>query len=199
MSVDVYDNVMAPHDAHLVNDIISDKEFLWHYYHKSDNKQDIYHWHRLAGKTPEQITKNGFEWLLPMWDHFMYKYNFKEKYGVDIFRRIYFNAHTTGIEPKAHTDDGDFTMIYYPLLGWNQYHDGGGTIVWSDHSGQENEVPKEIEKHVPYVGNRLFVFPAYRMHQAMPVARTCFKLRSCIVFKCYLSGANDARLDHYKN
>ena len=62
--------------------LISDKEFLWHYYHKSDNSQEIYHWHRLAGKTPEQITENGFEWLLPMWDHFMYKYNFKEKYGL---------------------------------------------------------------------------------------------------------------------
>ena len=74
--IHVYDNVMAPHDARFVNDIISDKEFLWHYYHKSDNSQEIYHWHRLAGKTPDQIKENGFEWLLPMWDHLMYKYNF---------------------------------------------------------------------------------------------------------------------------
>jgi hypothetical protein len=60
-------------------------------------------------------------------------------------------------------------------------------------------MPKTIEKHVSYVGNRLFVFPAKRLHQAMPVARTCFRLRSCIVFKCYLSGANDERLEFYKD
>ena len=118
--VHIYDNVMADHDAQLFSDLISDKEFLWHYYHKSDNSQEIYHWHRLAGKTPEQITENGFEWLLPMWDHFMYKYNFKEKYGVDRFRRIYFNAHTYGIEPRPHCDDGEFTMIYYPLMDWRK-------------------------------------------------------------------------------
>jgi|TARA_B110000977_G_scaffold149495_1_gene189497 hypothetical protein len=199
MSIDVYDNIMDQHDAQLVHDIMTDKEFLWEYYHKSDNSQNIYHWHRLAGKTEEDIVKNGFEWLIPMWNHFMYKIDFKKKYNIDTFRRIYFNAHTNGIEPKAHTDDGDFTMIYYPLLDWNEYHDGGGTIVWSDHSGQENEMPKTIEKHVSYVGNRLFVFPAKRLHQAMPVARTCFRLRSCIVFKCYLSGANDERLEFYKD
>ena len=58
MSIDVYDNIMDQHDAQLVHDIMTDKEFLWEYYHKSDNSQNIYHWHRLAGKTEEDIVKN---------------------------------------------------------------------------------------------------------------------------------------------
>ena len=44
MSIDVYDNIMDQHDAQLVHDIMTDKEFLWEYYHKSDNSQNIYHW-----------------------------------------------------------------------------------------------------------------------------------------------------------
>jgi len=193
--IHVYDNVLSPHDAVMVNDMVSDQEFMWQYQHKSDNKQDIYHWHRLAGKTEKEIEENGFEWLIPMWNHFMHKYNFKEVYNIDTFRRIYFNAHTSGVEPRAHIDDGDFTMIYYPLMDWNQYHDGGGTVIWTDHVGRNHALPKQIEKHVPYAGNRLMVFPAKRLHQAMPVSRTTFKLRICIVFKCYLSGAKDEYKD----
>ena len=36
--IHVYDNVMAPHDARFVNDIISDKEFLWHYNYGSGSR-----------------------------------------------------------------------------------------------------------------------------------------------------------------
>jgi len=193
--VDVYDDVMTPHDAQMVSDIMSDKEFLWHYYHKSDNSQEIYHWHRLAGKTDKQITDNGFEWLIPMWNHFMHKIDFGRKYGIDNFRRIYFNAHTYGIEPRPHTDDGNYTMIYYPLMEWRKDW-GGGTVVWTEHDQDKKENPKKIEKHVSYTGNRLIVFPANRLHQAMPISKSCFKLRSCIVFKCFV---NNDRLDHYKD
>ena len=28
------------------------------------------------------------------------------------------NAHTFGIEPHKHKDDGDFTMLYYPRMDW---------------------------------------------------------------------------------
>ncbi len=196
--IHVYDNVMNNHDAQMVSDLMSDKEFMWQYYHKSDNKQDIYHWHRLAGKTEKQITDNGFEWLIPVWNHFMYKIDFKLKYGIDTFRRIYFNAHTYGVEPRPHIDDGEFTMIYFPLMDWRKDW-GGGTVIWTEHDQEKQEQPKEIEKHVAYTGNRLMVFPAKRLHQAMPVSKNCFKLRSCIVFKCFTTEVNDARLDHYKD
>ena len=165
--------------------VLTDKEFMWQYQHKSDKSQKIYHWHRNAGKDEESLKENGFEWLIPVWDYVMEKYKFKERYNVDTFRRIYFNAHTHGVEPQPHIDDGDFTMIYYPILNW-QKNWGGGTIVWDEHDQSKKEMPKDIDKHVEYVGNRLLVFPARRLHQAMPVSRICSKLRSVIVFKCYI-------------
>ena len=36
----------------------------------------------------------------------------------DDFVRAYANAYTFGIEPHAHLDDGDFTIIYYPSMWW---------------------------------------------------------------------------------
>ena len=75
-------------------------------------------------------------------------------------------------------------MIYYPRLDWERDW-GGGTLV-------DGEL-------VPYVGNRLIVFNAKIPRQAMPVSRQCYELRTVIVFKTYISGANDERLDFYKN
>lgn len=189
--IQVYDNVLSNHDAQMVSDIMTDKEFLWHYYHRSDKNQEIYHWHRLAGRTDKEVTDRGFEWIIPLWNSFMYKYKFKDVYGIDTYRRIYFNAHTFGLDPRPHRDDGDFTMIYYPLMEWRKDW-GGGTIIW-------NEDDTKIEKHVAYTGNRLMVFPANRLHQAQPVHIDCFRLRSCIVFKCYKTEVTDERLDYYKN
>lgn len=183
--INVYDNVFELYDAQYMHHVLTDKEFMWQYQHKSDKSQKIYHWHRNAGKDEESLKENGFEWLIPVWDYVMEKYKFKERYDVDTFRRIYFNAHTHGVEPQPHIDDGDFTMIYYPILNW-QKNWGGGTIVWDEHDQSKKEMPKDIDKHVEYVGNRLLVFPARRLHQAMPVSRICSKLRSVIVFKCYI-------------
>ena len=188
--IHVYDNVLAPHDAVMVNDMVSDQEFMWQYQHKSDNTQEIYHWHRLAGKTEKEIDENGFGWLIPMWNHFMHKYNFKDVYDISTFRRIYFNAHTCGVEPRPHVDDGDFTMIYYPDMKWRKDW-GGGTVIW-------NEDTTEIEKHVAYTGNRLMIFPAKRLHQALPINLDCYRLRTCMVFKVHLD-APDGRLEFYKN
>ena len=107
--------------------------------------------------------------MLPIWDAIKSKYRFNDKYGVNDFIRIYMNAHTHGIEPHIHTDDGDFTMIYYPRLDWKVEY-GGGTVV----NG----------KLIEYIGNRLIVFGAHLSHQAQPVSRECYELRTAIVFKC---------------
>ena len=191
MTIDVYDNVLPEIDSQLIDNIMSDREFYWQYYHKSNGKEEIYHWHRLAGRTKVEIEKNGFEWLLPFWDHLMNKYDLEEKYGVEQFRRIYFNAHTHGLEPRKHRDDGDYTMIYYPLLSWRKEW-GGGTTIW-------NEDTSDVEKHVAYIGNRLIIFPARRLHQAQPIHKDCYKLRSVIVFKCWKDDPSDERLDFYKD
>ena len=84
------------------------------------------------------------------------------------FDRVYMNAHTFGIEPHLHHDDGDYTMIYYPYMGWKKEWSGGTMI--------DGEM-------CDYVGNRLVMFPASDPHQAMPVSRDCYELRSVIVFK----------------
>ena len=191
MTIDVYDNVLPEIDSQLIDSIMSDKEFMWHYQHKSNKKEEIYHWHRLAGRTKVEIENNGFEWLISLWDHLMNKYDLERKYGVCTYRRIYFNAHTYGIEPRPHRDDGDFTMMYYPLMSWRKDW-GGGTIIW-------NEDTSEVEKHVAYTGNRLVVFPANRLHQAQPIHIDCYKLRSVIVFKCWKDDPSDERLDFYKD
>ena len=94
------------------------------------------------------------------------------------------NAHTHGIEPHMHQDDGDFTMIYYPRCDW-QDDWGGGTVIDGT--------------LVEYVGNRLVVFDAHLHHQAQPVSRQCYELRTCIVLKCNLEIGGVDRLDFYKN
>ena len=69
------------------------------------------------------------------------------------------NAHTFGVEPHMHTDDGDFTMMYYPRMDW-QPEWTGGTAIWDDEG-------KNILEYSNYVGNRLLIFPAFNNHQAM--------------------------------
>ena len=180
--IDIYDNVLEPHVSELIHTQM--EQLYWRYNYNSSKGQVNKHWHVLAGHDPEAVKQNGYEWLLPLWDTVFSKYNFAEKYSVDSFKRLYMNAHTHGIEPHLHTDDGDFTMIYYPLLDWEMDWQGG-TMVDG--------------RYIPYIGNRLIVFDAYLPHHAMPVSRQCYRLRSVVVFKTYVEGGNRDRLEHYKN
>ena len=178
----IYDNVLEDHVAELIFHQM--KDIYWQYDYHSDKREINKHWHVFCGETEEQITQRGYDFVLPLWNTALHKYDFKNTYDVDTFKRIYMNAHTHGLEPQEHTDDGDFTMIYYPRLDWEKDW-GGGTRVGED--------------LVPYVGNRLIVFPAKTPHQAMSVSRQCYELRSVIVFKTYIVGANYERLDFYKD
>jgi len=180
--LDVYDNVLEDHIAELI--FLEMKEVYWKYDYNSQKGEVNKHWHVFCGETQEQAMENGFDWLVQLWQTIFYKYDFKNTYTIERFKRIYLNAHTHGIEPHEHTDDGDFTMIYYPRLDWEKDW-GGGTVVGGE--------------LVPYVGNRLIVFDAKTPHQAMPVSRQCYELRSVVVFKTYVEGANIERLDFYKD
>ena len=178
----IYDNVLEDHVAELIH--LQMKEVYWKYDYNSKKGEVNKHWHVLCGNDENEVIQNGFDFVLPLWNAAFYKYDFKNTYDVETYKRIYLNSHTHGIEPHEHTDDGDFTMIYYPRLDWERDW-GGGTRVDED--------------LVPYVGNRLIVFNAKIPHQAMPVSRQCYELRTVVVFKTYISGANDERLDFYKN
>jgi len=166
--IDIYDDVLEEHNAILVDDAI--KQLSWKYnYHSQPNKPNK-HWHILCGHNEEECNDAGFDWAHSIFTSAMYKYKFKEKYDVESYLRAYMNGYTYGIEPQMHTDDGDFTMIYYPDLNWKSDKCGGGTMI-------DGEV-------VNYVGNRLVVFDAHLPHMAMPLLKECYDLRINVVFKC---------------
>ena len=174
--IDIYDNVLEPHIAEFID--MQMKDVYWKYDYNSERGEINKHWHALCGKDENSVRENGFDWALPLWQSSFLKYDFKDKYGITSFKRMYMNAHTHGVEPHQHLDDGSVTMLYYPRLDWKKQW-GGGTIIW-DKNGTE------IEKNSDYVGNRLIVFPAWRLHQALPVSRQCYQLRSVIVFKTHV-------------
>ena len=164
--IEIVDDLLEPHVAEYID--MQMRDVSWKYDYKSNQKKVNKHWHVLCGHSPKEVVEKGFEWVQPVWDAEKYKLDFKTKHNVDDYVRIYLNAHTHGIEPHMHVDDGDFTMLYYHRLDWKDEW-GGGTLI----DGQL----------VPYVGNRLVVFDAYLDHKAMPVSRECYDLRSVIVIK----------------
>ena len=165
--IDVYDDVLEEHNAILIDDEV--KKLSWKYDYPSEPSKPNKHWHVLCGHNKEECDAASYDWAHSLFDLFMNKFDFKSKYNVENYERIYCNAHTHGIEPHLHIDDGDFTMIYYSRMDWKKEW-GGGTLV--------------NETLVPYAGNRLVVFTANLPHMAMPVSRECYQLRTCVVFKC---------------
>ena len=162
--IDVYDDVLEEHNAILVDDDV--RQISWKYDYYSDKTKLNKHWHVLCGHNQLECTDNGYDWA-----DYIFQVAKKKLDRVDSFdyERIYCNAHTFGIEPHLHVDDGQFTMIYYPRLDWKPEW-GGGTMV-----------NREL---VNYVGNRLVIFDAHLPHKAMTVSRECYELRTNVVFKC---------------
>ena len=175
----IKDNILEEHLAHLIDDSIHNTDFPWHWHYKANKNEPDRHWHTLAGHDEEEIRKNEFDFILPLWETIN---NMKDIPKIKIVR-AYFNAHTTGVEPSIHQDDGELTIIYYPNLKWNVNY-GGGTTVY-DGNLKQGDYLSNIDKGtlIPYKGNRLIGFTANLHHQAMPVTKKCFMLRTCIVFK----------------
>ena len=160
--IDVFDNVLEEHNAILVDDAV--KKISWKYDYSSEPTKPNKHWHVFCGHNEEECTAAGYDWA----HHIFVTAKSKLKRDL-IYERIYCNAHTHGIEPHLHIDDGQFTMIYYPRMDWIQEW-GGGTMV-------DGEL-------IQYVGNCLVIFDAHLPHMAMPVSRECYELRTNVVFKC---------------
>ena len=180
--IDVYDDVLEEHNAILIDDEV--KKLSWKYDYPSEPSKPNKHWHILCGHNKEECDAASYDWAHSLFDMFVNKFDFKSKYDVVGYERIYCNAHTHGIEPHLHIDDGDFTMIYYPRMDWKKEW-GGGTLI--------------DETLVPYAGNRLVVFTASLPHKAMPVSRECYQLRTCVVFKCNVIDKVKETVDFYKN
>ena len=169
--IDVYDDVLEEHNAILIDDEV--RKLSWEYDYPSEPSKPNKHWHVLCGHNKEECDLWNYCWADTLFNMLMDKFNFKSKYNVDDYVRIYCNAHTHGIEPHLHIDDGDFTMIYYPRMDWKKEW-GGGTLV--------------DDTLVSYAGNKLVVFTASLHHKAMSVSRECYQLRTCVVFKCNVMG-----------
>ena len=180
--IDVYDDVLEEHNAILIDDEV--KKLSWKYDYPSEPSKPNKHWHVLCGHNKEECDAASYDWAHTIFNMFMDKLDFKSKYNVENYERIYCNAHTHGIEPHLHIDDGDFTMIYYPRMDWKKEW-GGGTLV--------------DDTLVPYAGNKLIVFTASLPHKAMPVSRECYQLRTCVVFKCNVGDQAKETVDFYKN
>ena len=160
--IEVIDNVLEEHVSILIDDYM--KNLSWKFDYESKRGQPNKHWHVLCGHNKEECDENGFDWVTWIFE------TAKKKIGKDLtYERIYCNAHTHGIEPHLHIDDGQFTMIFYPRLDW-KLEWSGGTIV-------DGEL-------VEYVGNRIVIFDAHLPHKAMTVSRECYELRTNVVFKC---------------
>ena len=177
--IDIYDGVLEEHNAILVDDAV--KKISWKYDYSSEPSKPNKHWHVLCGHDESECTDNGYDWADYIFVCAKVHWN---KLGEFDYERIYCNAHTHGIEPHLHVDDGQFTMIYYPRLDWKPEW-GGGTMV-------DGEL-------VHYVGNRLVIFDAHLPHQAMPVSRECYELRTNVVFKCNVVDQAKKTIDFYKN
>tara|TARA_B100000902_G_scaffold290951_1_gene277265 strand:- start:2510 stop:3031 length:522 start_codon:yes stop_codon:yes gene_type:complete len=166
--IEYFDDVLEIHIAQLIDESVHNGTHPWHWNYKANMKIPSRHWHTLAGHDIDEMTKNGYDYLIPLWETIDLKYpNLKIK-------RCYLNAHTPGVEPSIHQDDGEVTLIYYPKMNWD-VNFGGGTTIYD----------KNLDKGtlINYKGNRLICFTASLPHQAMPVSRICHDLRTCIVFK----------------
>jgi len=200
--IDVYDNVLEEHNAILIDDEV--RKIHWKYDYHSHKGKINKHWHVFCGHNEEECKKNVYPWAHTLFEAILGKYDFHKKYSVNGYERIYCNAHTHGLEPHIHQDDGNFTMIYYPRMDW-EIEWGGGTAIFNEIKSAngspdfKKEIKNiEIDKFVHYKGNRLVIFDAYLPHQAQPVSRECYELRTCVVFKCVVDDGNRERLDFYK-
>jgi hypothetical protein len=158
--IEVFDDILEPHVAEIID--MQLRDVSWKYNYDSVKNGVNKHWHVFCGHNPQECYDNGYGDLIPIWNAVK-----KHKPKLEM-ERVYLNAHTFGIEPHRHIDDGDFTVIYYPRLDWKQSWGGGTTID---------------DKLVGYKGNRLIMFTASNPHQAQAVSRGCYELRTCVVFK----------------
>ena len=170
--IKTYDNALEPHVAELID--MQLRDVSWKYNYDSVKNGVNKHWHVFCGHNPDDCYDNGYDYLIAIW-------NFIKKHNPQLeMERVYLNAHTHGIEPHRHIDDGDYTIIYYPRLDWKQAW-GGGTLIEGDYNNGHLE-----DKFIDYKGNRLIIFTAGNLHQAQPVSRECYELRTCVVFKTNL-------------
>ena len=214
MSVWVFDDVLSIQDAKKVEGAVKSTRFNaqrgpsagapYHYYPielekglKWGDWEPQYapnlHWYK---KSPIDDP-----FMVQLFNGLVDKCNLKEL-GVEEIGDCYINGHKYGDSPHIHPDIafGNMTLLYYPILDWNEKKWGGGTTIWDKDIESVDQIDElEILKHATYKGNRLVVFDAWHWHRPEPVARICKEIRYVVVFKSVASGGNTERLSYYDN
>ena len=104
----------------------------------------------------------------------------EKKYKVS---RIYANGQSSGQTGNPHTDDGDFTFLYYPNPKWEL--DWNGHLIFSEDG-------KEPTRIVGYKPNRAILFPAKIMHYADAPHRYFTGFRISLAYKFVESNENES-------
>ena len=80
---DVYDDFVESHVAEYIDDQV--QKAKWKYGFRSNPHHGTKHWNVRCGSTEEEVTENGCDFVLPIWNAAINKYKFDEKYGVKAF------------------------------------------------------------------------------------------------------------------
>tara|TARA_Y100001938_G_scaffold35204_1_gene48370 strand:+ start:125 stop:652 length:528 start_codon:yes stop_codon:yes gene_type:complete len=91
--------------------------------------------------------------------------------------RIYANGQTACQGGNPHTDDGDFTFLYYPCLEWK--NEWQGNLVFM------NDSADEVVSTVTYKPNRAVLFPTNIVHYADAPSRFFKGLRISLAYKLW--------------
>ena len=89
-------------------------------------------------------------------------------------RRIYTNGQIAGQVGNPHTDDGDFTFLYYPNPEWKLHY--GGNLIFCEYE-------KEPSHIIGYKPNRAILFPSRIMHYAEAPHRFFTGFRISVAYK----------------
>jgi hypothetical protein len=89
------------------------------------------------------------------------------------FNRIYANGQTAGQCGTSHTDDGDFTFLYYPCLEWK--------LEWEGHL-----VFPTDDRIIKYKPNRAVLFSGNQLHYANAPNRCYNDLRISLAYKLWV-------------
>ena len=73
MIIDVYDNLLEPHVAEMID--MEMKEVTWKYDYNSHKDGINKHWHRFCG---HETIEEPYSFINYIWDTAKYKYNFEE-------------------------------------------------------------------------------------------------------------------------
>ena len=90
--------------------------------------------------------------------------------------RIYANGQTATQSGSIHTDDGEWTFLYYSTRDWKPEYKGS-TLYFADDEG------KELLKTVPYVSNQGVWAPADIFHYAEAPSLEFKSMRTTVAYK----------------